>query len=44
MKVHLKYGSEGLDLEFAETPNFQGVLYPEEAQPLQNPAEAVRAA
>jgi len=41
MRVHLKYGEEGLDLEFPETANFVGVLYPEEAQVLPAPAEAV---
>lgn len=31
MKVHLKYGQKGIDLEFPGTPNFQGVLSPKEA-------------
>ena len=37
MKVHLKYGQEGLDLEFPSAPGFQGVLYPEEAPALASP-------
>ena len=41
MRVHLKYGVQGLDLEFPETANFIGVLYPDEAQVLAAPAEAV---
>lgn len=41
MQVHLKYGHAGLDLEFPETPNFQGVLYPAAAAPLVDPAGAV---
>jgi nickel-dependent lactate racemase len=41
MRVHLKYGSEGLDLDLPETPNFQGVLYPKEAPPLADPPAAV---
>lgn len=41
MQVHLKYGHAGLDLEFPETPNFQGVLYPAAAAPLADPAGAV---
>jgi len=44
MKVHLKYGREGLDLEFPRTPNFQGVLSPKEAPPLPDPLAAVAAA
>jgi lactate racemase len=44
MRVHLKYGEEGLDLEFPETPNFAGVLYPEEAPLLTDPAAAVEQA
>ncbi len=41
MRIHLKYGSKGLDLELPETPNFQGVLYPHDASPLSDPAAAV---
>jgi nickel-dependent lactate racemase len=41
MNVLLKYGTEGLHLEFPETPNFKGVLYPEEAEPLADPAGAI---
>lgn len=41
MQVHLKYGNEGLYLEFPETPHFKGVLYPAEAAPLSDPTGAV---
>ena len=44
MRVHLKYGEEGLELEFPETPNFVGVLYPQEAEVLADPAAAVEQA
>jgi len=44
MKVHLKYGSEGLDLEFPHTPNFQGVLTPGVAPVLADAAAAIAAA
>jgi len=42
MNIRLKYGEAGLDLEFPETPNFVGVLYPHEAEVLPVPEEAVR--
>ncbi len=41
MRIQLKYGEDGLDLEFPETPNFVGVLYPEDSQALASPKEAV---
>ncbi len=41
MRVHLKYGSQGLDIECPETPNFKGVLYPAAASPLLEPAVEV---
>ncbi len=44
MKVHLKYGTKGLSLDLPETPNFKGVLYPTEAPPLADPAQAVESA
>jgi len=44
MQVRLKYGSEGLDLQFPATPNFVGVLDPGEAPPLDDPAAAVTTA
>lgn len=44
MRVHLKYGAEGLELEFPETSNFVGILYPQEAEVLVMPAEAVHTA
>ena len=42
MRVHLKYGEQGLDLDFPETPNFVGVLYPQEAAVLPEPEKAVQ--
>jgi len=42
MHIRLKYGEQGLDLEFSETPNFVGVLNPHEADLLPDPEEAVR--
>ena len=42
MQIRLKYGEKGLDLEFPETPNFVGVLYPQEAEVLGAPEEAVQ--
>jgi len=44
MQVRLKYGSEGLDLQFPATPNFVGVLNPGEPPPLDDPAAAVTTA
>ncbi len=44
MQVRLKYGEQGLVLNFPETPNFAGVLYPKEAAPLVDPVAAVQAA
>ena len=44
MQVRLKYGEQGLELNFPETANFAGVLYPQEATPLADPAAAVQAA
>lgn len=44
MRVHLKYGAEGLELEFPETSNFVGILYPQEAEVLVKPAETVHTA
>jgi nickel-dependent lactate racemase len=41
MQIRLKYGEEGLDLEFPQTPNFVGVLYPQEAEVLPLPGAAV---
>jgi len=42
MQIRLKYGETGLNLEFPETPNFVGVLYPQEAEVLTEPEEAVQ--
>jgi len=44
MKIRLKYGEEGLDLEVPKTPNFVGVLYPQEAEILADPVAAVQQA
>lgn len=41
MRIQLKYGQEGLELEVPETSNFVGVLYPQEALVLTDPHEAV---
>ncbi|MBN1957405.1 MAG: nickel-dependent lactate racemase [Desulfuromonadales bacterium] len=37
MQVKLKYGTDGLVINYPETPNFQGVLYPEQVATLENP-------
>ena len=37
MQVKLKYGTSGMLLNYVETPNFQGVLYPETVAPLSDP-------
>jgi nickel-dependent lactate racemase len=42
MQIRLKYGEEGLDIEVPETANFAGVLYPQEAEVLAEPVNAVR--
>lgn len=42
MHINLKYGEEGLDLEFSDTSNFVGVLYPEEAEVLPVPEKVVQ--
>lgn len=44
MKVSLKYGNTGLKLSFPETPNFAGVLYPKEPEPLGKPQTSIRQA
>jgi len=44
MRVHLKYGKTGLDLELPQTSGFQGILYPDEAGALADPRAAVDAA
>jgi nickel-dependent lactate racemase len=41
MRALLKYGTEGLALDFPETPGFQGVIAPSEAVPLEDPATEV---
>ena len=41
MHIRLKYGEKGLDLEFPQTPNFVGVLSPQEAATLPEPEQAV---
>lgn len=41
MKIRLKYGEAGLDLDVPETANFAGVLYPKTADPLPQPEAAV---
>lgn len=44
MQVKLKYGASGIHLEYPETPNFQGVLYPGAAEPLEQPDQELAAA
>ena len=44
MQVRLQYGTEGLLLDYPDTPNFQGVLYPEPAKPLDNPEQILEQA
>ncbi len=41
MIVDLKYGNSTIPLEYPQTPNFKGVLYPAEAAALKNPAAEV---
>jgi len=44
MQIHLKYGEKGLKLEFPQTTNFVGVLYPKEATILPEPKDALEIA
>ena len=44
MHIRLKYGEKGLDLDFPQTSQFVGVLYPQEAAVLPAPEEAVEQA
>ncbi len=41
-KTLLKYGKTGLEIQYADTPGFVGVLEPQHQPALANPAEAVR--
>lgn len=41
MKVVLKYGVEGLEVDVEETSGFQGVLQPTEPEPLGDPSRAI---
>ncbi len=41
MIADLKYGNGTIPLSYPETPHFQGVLYPAETSPLQDPAAEV---
>lgn len=43
MKIVLKYGTEGLEVEVPQTSGFLGVLAPSEPEPLKVPRDAVRA-
>ncbi len=36
MKVRLKYGFEGLEVDLPETPNFKGIITPDEPSPITN--------
>jgi len=42
MQVKLKYGTNGILLNYSETPNFQGVLYPQAVTPLADPAAELK--
>ncbi|WP_321366358.1 nickel-dependent lactate racemase [uncultured Desulfuromusa sp.] len=42
MQVKLKYGTEGIILNYSETSNFQGVLYPEAVAPLVDPSTELK--
>ena len=42
MRIQLKYGDTGLEIEAPETENFIGVLYPQETKVLAAPEQAVR--
>ena len=44
MHINLKYGEKGLELEFPQTTNFVGVLYPKEAAVLPEPIDALEIA
>ncbi|MBW2520652.1 MAG: nickel-dependent lactate racemase [Deltaproteobacteria bacterium] len=41
MRIRLKYGEKGLDINCPQTPNFLGVLYPEEAEVLPDPIRSI---
>jgi len=41
MKVNLKYGFNGLEVDLPETPNFKGVIYPDEPEVIKNPEEKI---
>ena len=42
MQVKLKYGKSGITLNYSETPNFQGVLYPKAVNSLVDPLGELR--
>jgi len=42
MHIRLKYGEKGLDLDYPATANFVGVLFPDEAEVLSVPEDAVQ--
>ncbi len=41
MKVKLKYGVEGIEIDIPETPNFKGVIYPDEPDVIDNPEDKI---
>ncbi len=41
MRIRLKYGETGLELDFPQTENFVGVLYPKETKVVPHPEEVV---
>ncbi|MEE4254469.1 MAG: lactate racemase domain-containing protein, partial [Desulfuromusa sp.] len=42
MQVKLKYGARGITLNYPETENFQGVLYPESVRPIGDAAAELK--
>lgn len=41
MEVSLKYGNKGLKVNLPQTPNFKGIIYPEEAPVIKNVNEKI---
>lgn len=41
MEVSLKYGNKGLKVNLPQTPNFKGIIYPEEAPVIENVNEKI---
>ena len=41
MKVILKYGVEGIEIDIPETSRFKGIIYPDEPNVIDNPEKKV---